>query len=68
MIAMQNGDMQGAKSQYMLARTVYQEIGSNEDMQRVQNTLSDMGSGEESWREENSRKNEESSSSVSGNG
>ena len=68
MIAMQNGDMQGAKSQYMLARTVYQESGSNEDMQRVQNTLSDMGSGEESWREENSRKNEESSSSVSGNG
>ena len=31
----QSGDLWGAKSQYLSAKSIYQEIGSDEDVQRV---------------------------------
>lgn len=38
----QSGDLWGAKSQYLSAKSVYQELGSDEDVQRVEEILSDI--------------------------
>jgi len=32
----------GAKSQYLSAKSVYQELGSDEDVQRIEGILSDI--------------------------
>ena len=36
----QSGDLWGAKSQYLSAKSVYQELGSDEDVQRIEEILS----------------------------
>ena len=38
----QSGDLWGAKSQYLSAKSVYQELGSDEDVQRIEGILSDI--------------------------
>ena len=38
----QSGDLWGAKSQYLSAKSVYQELGSDEDVQRIEEILSDI--------------------------
>lgn len=38
----QAGDLWGAKSQYMSAKSVYQELGSNEDVQRITDILAEI--------------------------
>lgn len=38
----QSGDLWGAKSQYMSAKSVYQELGSDEDVQRITDILAEI--------------------------
>ena len=38
----QSGDLWGAKSQYLSAKSIYQELGSDEDVQRIEEILSDI--------------------------
>lgn len=41
-ISWQSGDLWGAKSQYLSAKSIYQELGSDEDVQRIEGILSDI--------------------------
>lgn len=38
----QSGDLWGAKSQYMSAKSIYQELGSDEDVQRITDILAEI--------------------------
>ena len=38
----QTGDLWGAKSQYMSAKSIYQELGSDEDVQRITDILAEI--------------------------
>lgn len=40
--ARQSGDLWGAKSQYMSAKSMYQELGSDEDVQRITEILAEI--------------------------
>lgn len=41
-VCRQSGDLWGAKSQYLSAKSIYQELGSDEDVQRIEGILSDI--------------------------
>lgn len=37
-----SGDLWGAKSQYLSAKSIYQELGNTEDVQRIENIISEL--------------------------